>query len=218
MKLAGCHRITDESIINLVRQCPLILELDIASVPQLRDTSIYAMWLHTIHLRELKLGKNDNFTSGGIPDLPLLYYEPNESIIYHSSSNWISYIERERQLSSPSSPSILVRTPSARSRALTVDSYIDRDRDRLTTTTTMATKIDIGKLRPVAPIFDFLRIVDFTGCSLLDDQALWNLVKSAPKLRNLTLAKCVMLTDGGMEAIARLGKGLHYLHLGHVEK
>lgn len=211
MKLAGCHRLTDESIIQLVRSCPLILELDIASVPQLRDTSIYAMWLNSIHLRELKLGKNDNFTSGSIPDLPTLYYEPNDSITHYSNPLWINYLERNNYYAPLMSPTI-----TTRNRALTVDSYIKRDRDR--TESQSRGVVDINLLRPLASTFDHLRIVDLTGCANLDDQALINLVKSAPKLRNLTLAKCVKLTDLGMEAIARLGKGLHYLHLGHVDK
>jgi F-box and leucine-rich repeat protein GRR1 len=207
MKLAGCHRLTDDSIISLVQSCPLILELDIASVPQLRDTSIYAMWLNSIHLRELKLGKNDNFTSGAIPDLPTLYYEPNDSLLHYSNPLWIKHLERNNHYAALLSPAI------SRNRAMTVDSYINIKRERESRGV-----VDIQMLRPLAPTFDHLRIVDLTACSEFDDQTLINLIKSAPKLRNLTLAKCVRLTDLGMEHVAKLGKQLHYLHLGHVDK
>ncbi len=70
--------------------------------------------------------------------------------------------------------------------------------------------------RPVADTFKDLRLVDLTGCYSLGDVAIDNLVTNAPKLRNLTLAKCFGLTDAAVESIGRLGKHLHYLHLGHV--
>jgi F-box and leucine-rich repeat protein GRR1 len=205
MKLAECHRLTDESITELVRSCPLILELDIASVPQLRDVSIYVMWLNSIHLRELKLGKNVNITSGSIPDLSTLYFEPNESLVHYSNPTWVSWLERNEP------PGALTRSHSTRNRAFTMDSYIQRDRDT-------ERPVDLRSLRPLAPQFDVLRAVDLTGCTELDDRAVINLVRSAPKLRNLTLAKCARLTDVAMDAVAKLGKHLHYLHLGHVER
>jgi len=37
----------------------------------------------------------------------------------------------------------------------------------------------------------------------------------APRLRNLVLAKCKEITDTAVYAISRLGKNLHYVHLGH---
>jgi F-box and leucine-rich repeat protein GRR1 len=202
MKLAGCHRITDDSLIPLVRSCPVMLELDIASVPQLRSTSIYGMWLNTIHLRELKMGKNLNINSDAFPDLPFLYGEMTDDLVDSSNPAWVSYLERQAGDAES----------GRRNRASTVDSYIDRSRD------TGTPRIDINHLRPLAPTFDLLRVIDLTGCTELNDLALVNLVNSAPKLRNLTLAKCGKLTDVAMEAIAKLGKQLHYLHLGHVEK
>jgi F-box and leucine-rich repeat protein GRR1 len=210
MKVAGCHRLTDDSLIHLVRLCPLILELDLAGVPQLRDTSIYAMWLNSIHLRELKLGKIANLTSDAFPDLPLLYSEQDDEVLSLSNPGWIAYLERAADIAiaSPTLSSLDGR----RNRALTVDSYIDhgRDRDRRSTP-------DPNFLRPLAPIFDLLRVIDLTGCTELEDPALACLVNSAPKLRSLTLAKCAKLTDRGMSSVARLGKQLHHLHLGHVE-
>lgn len=97
-----------------------------------------------------------------------------------------------------------------RNRASTVDSYITLEREKA--------RFDLALLRPLAPTFDVLRMVDFTSCTELDDAALHNLVRSAPKLRKVTLAKCSKLTDRGMEAVARLGKQLHHLHLGHLVK
>jgi F-box and leucine-rich repeat protein GRR1 len=61
-----------------------------------------------------------------------------------------------------------------------------------------------------------LRIIDFTGCTELEDEGIERLVASGPRLRSLTLAKCEKLTDKSLASIGRLGKHLHYLHMGHV--
>ena len=44
------------------------------------------------------------------------------------------------------------------------------------------------------------------------------LAVAAPRLRNLVLAKCRQLTDRAVLAITRLGKNLHYIHLGHCSR
>jgi F-box and leucine-rich repeat protein GRR1 len=71
-------------------------------------------------------------------------------------------------------------------------------------------------LRPVSDTMEHLRQVDLTGCSEIGDIAIENLVTNASRLRSLTLAKCSSLTDVAIESVAKLGKHLHYLHLGHV--
>ena len=64
--------------------------------------------------------------------------------------------------------------------------------------------------------FDHLRYLDLTSLSLLTDDAVAGIVKYAPRIRNLILAKCVSLTDDAVFSICTLGKHLHYLHMGHV--
>ena len=61
-------------------------------------------------------------------------------------------------------------------------------------------------------------MLDFTGCSQIGDKAIERLVKLAPRTRDLTLAKCTRLTDDAVEHICKLGRHLHHLHLGHVDK
>jgi F-box and leucine-rich repeat protein GRR1 len=41
------------------------------------------------------------------------------------------------------------------------------------------------------------------------------LVKAAPRLRNVVLAKCVNITDRSLVYLSQLEHSLHYLHLGH---
>lgn len=75
--------------------------------------------------------------------------------------------------------------------------------------------MDLQLIRPVSLSFDQLRAVDFTNCRIGDDD-IEALVANAPQMRSVTLAKCSFLTDDAVYSIARLGKQLHYLHLGHV--
>lgn len=41
------------------------------------------------------------------------------------------------------------------------------------------------------------------------------IIDAAPRLRNLLLSKCRNITDAAIHSIAKLGKNLHYVHLGH---
>jgi F-box and leucine-rich repeat protein GRR1 len=66
--------------------------------------------------------------------------------------------------------------------------------------------------------FDHLRILDITNCSTISDAAIEGIVTHVPRIKNLILAKCTRLTDDAVYSIAKLGKNLHYLHLGHVSK
>lgn len=68
---------------------------------------------------------------------------------------------------------------------------------------------------PSGKIFEHLRILDLTSCSLLTDAAVQKIIDVAPRLRNLVLAKCRNITDIAVNAISKLGKNLHYVHLGH---
>ncbi|WVO13558.1 hypothetical protein L204_101179 [Cryptococcus depauperatus] len=75
----------------------------------------------------------------------------------------------------------------------------------------------IAMYRPLVATMEYLRVVDFTACTELGDQALDNLITNAPKIRQLTLNRCSKLTDKSLYSIGRLGKHLHNLHLGHVD-
>lgn len=50
----------------------------------------------------------------------------------------------------------------------------------------------------------------------LTDLAVDRIAATMPRIRNLVLAKCTGLTDASVFSLAKLGKHLHYLHLGHV--
>lgn len=64
--------------------------------------------------------------------------------------------------------------------------------------------------------YDHIRFLDLTSLINLNDNAVAGIVKHMPRIRNLVLAKCSNLTDDSLGSICKLGKYLHYLHLGHV--
>lgn len=72
------------------------------------------------------------------------------------------------------------------------------------------------RIIPAHTTLEFLRTVELTGCDGIGDLAVRNLVRNAPRLRHVNLAKCINLTDQAAFSIAELGKHLHHLHLGHI--
>lgn len=64
--------------------------------------------------------------------------------------------------------------------------------------------------------YDHIRFLDLTSLAKLSDEAVAGIVRHMPRIRNLVLAKCSNLTDDSLSHISKLGKHLHYLHLGHV--
>ena len=60
-----------------------------------------------------------------------------------------------------------------------------------------------------------LRQLDLMALQITDE-AVVGIVANAPKLRNLVLAKCSLLTDRAVRSIAGLGRHLQFLHLGHA--
>lgn len=172
--MGHCHRITDASIVPITRSCPLLIEIDLSHDPQITDASLYSIWLHLSHLRELKIVGNGDLTSAGFPNLAELAEE----------------IENETGTS------------------------IEQNRTDLP----WYALLNGRRIVPRATTFEHLRTVDLMSCASLDDEAVDNLVWNAPKIRHLVLAKCPELTDRSLESIARLGRHLHHLHLGHAAR
>ncbi len=79
---------------------------------------------------------------------------------------------------------------------------------------------DLHSLPGAIPLrsFDHLRVLDLTNCAHITDHAIEGIINNAPKIRNLVLAKCSLLTDETIYSISSLGKNLHYLHLGRVDR
>ena len=69
IKLVGCHRQTDATIIHLVQSCPLLIELDLGRIAQLTDAALQGVWLNSTHIRELRMNGNETITDEGFLDL-----------------------------------------------------------------------------------------------------------------------------------------------------
>ncbi|KAE8540539.1 hypothetical protein D1P53_003489 [Cryptococcus gattii VGV] len=170
IKFDKCHRITQKSLIPLIRACPLVLEYDLQDVISLSSSVLHNVFLHASHLRELRVNGCVSLDENCIPNLLDLCEMQDDGIAKASEAVGIKIDPAE----------------------------------------------GITMLRPVTTTFEYLRVVDMTGCTELGDKAVDNLVTNAPKLRQLTLSKCPSLTDKSLESIGKLGKHLHNLHLGHV--
>lgn len=192
MKLTGCHRLTDRAIFALVRNCPLLTELDIMSIPFLTNDSTIAVFLNAGCLRDLKIRETkftEKLDENAIPNLWELSRMDDQQL-FESVGSYPWYMT-----------------------GLT-GSQIEAMKRRSSRPPAIAPTL----LRPVRSSLNALRVVDFTSCRGLQDISVENLVSNAPQLRSLTLTKCDLLTDASLDSISRLGKYLHYLHLGHVDK
>lgn len=145
-----------------------------------------AIFLNAGSLRELRMNDNTIITYSCIPDLARVMQLDKRSLL-EAVGAYPWY------LTDAESPKAMARKSS-----------------------TAPLEMDVALLRPVTTSFYQLRVVDFTRCQQMGDQAIDNLVSNAPQLRSITLTKCVRLTDDAIHSITRLGKHLHYLHLGHV--
>jgi len=178
MKVNGCIRLTDKSLVAIARECHQLLEVDIADLAQCTSAAVHALLLNSVMLRELRVTRNSFLDSDGFPDLPAL----------------LEMDDRDSELAA-------IRAPAF---ATTHDPTLGTSR---------------GLLRMLMPRSDQLtqlRTIDLTDCREFTDTGLANLISSAPRIRALTLAKCVMLSDEGLKHIAKLGRCLHHLHIAHV--
>lgn len=192
MKLHGCHRLTDRAVVALVRHCPLLSELDIMGIPQLSNDSTLAVFLNAVCLRDLKMRESkdhEKLDDNAIPNLWELS-RMGESQLFDSLCTYPWYL-----------------TGSSAPKAQAISHRSSRPPN-----------VSASLLRPLRSTLDVLRVVDFTSCSGLGDLAVENLVCNAPQLRSLTLTKCDNLSDASLDSISRLGKYIHYLHLGHVNQ
>ncbi len=162
------------------------------------DESMRQIWLNSAHVRELRLNGNSRLTDDGFPrlrDLPTLPTPDNERAAFQLGRYGGAGIYMSDSESSDSTPAADDVEPS----------WPLGSAPMLRTT-------------PIARRFEYLRTLDLTGCDLLTDIAIDAIISNAPRIRTLTLAKCTSLTDASLEAISRLGKHLHYIHLGHVNQ
>jgi len=190
--------ITDVSIVLLSVNCPLLLEIDLGLCLSITSTSLQQLFRSSHNIRELCLNGCTSLTDEGFPDSTSLSLLSSTHSSSYSSAQASPLPSDSSSSGDPSRPSSPGPSPlSAPSGALI------RRPQPLTSP-------------PSLHSFDHLRYLDLTSLVLLTDQAIGGIIKFMPKIRNLILAKCGRLTDESLYEICKVGKHLHYLHLGHV--
>ncbi|RXK40704.1 hypothetical protein M231_01956 [Tremella mesenterica] len=193
-RVPSCLRITDDSLVPVINFNPHLLEVDLSDVEQLGNVSVYALFINCPYLRDVRLKGNALITDVAFPNLPELR-------------------EMDEEDSKKAAETLTIH-----------DTYIlpsHKKQDKEDNSPTPPQKVPLSALglyRPLVSNLDYLRAVDLSGCIHLGDDAVKNLVASAPRIRNLTLSKCTNLTDAAVESICNLGRNLHHLQLGHCNQ
>lgn len=198
IKLRKCDRLTDVPVILLARLCPLLLEVDLALCPSISSLATQQL-LRTCHsLRELSLPGCVALADDGFPDAERLQLVPSAS-------------------SSSSAPPLRENGHSPSDNGTAAAGEGDDNALVTSTGSPLARPLPL-RSPPALRAYDHLRYLDVTSCVSLTDRAIAGIVRYCPRLRNLMLGKCVRLTDDALYEVCKIGKHLHYLHLGHVNK
>jgi F-box and leucine-rich repeat protein GRR1 len=220
MKLCGCELIGDSALISLAQNCPVLLEVDLVNCPLITDSSVREMWKHSFHMRELRLAQCGMLTDLAFP-------APNSSIASSvggtGGSGQVATLQPQHTYyggseSAPASRGVSPFSAQDRSASMLQAAAHPRSDDVFPRTSSIPSLPPMHTHLRSIRMFDHLRVLDLTNCSTISDAAIEGIVSNVPRIRNLILAKCTRLTNESVYSISRLGKNLHYLHLGHVSK
>jgi F-box and leucine-rich repeat protein GRR1 len=190
INLGYCKKVTDEGIFALAHLCPLLRRVKLHGLTSLTNDSISALAKRCPLLLEIDLNLCNRVTDTAVRDLWKHCYHLRELRLSHVS-----------ELSDDAFP---VPPPAPKTNGNGVNPFPPQ-----------------AEIRTISPLllsrpFDHLRLLDLTSCAHLTDEAIEGIISNTPKIRHLTLAKCTSLTDDAVISVSKLGRYLHYLHLGHV--
>lgn len=189
--------LTDDAVISLALSCPLLLEVDLHGCISITDRTLWALFRNSSHLRELSLNNCSQITGDGFP-------QKDGKLIYIKGSDDPSLVGLK-----PLNVKVANLSNKAQDHSITASSSsLSLQSSALPLNTTLLS----------ARMFDHVRYLDLTGMIHLNDIAMAGIVTTMPHVRNLVLAKCSNLSDDSVFSICRLGKHIHFLHLGHVSK
>lgn len=235
LTLVGCGNISDDTIAKVLPNCPNLVALDLTNVVEVSDESILQLAASASRLQGINLGGCKKVTDIGVVALarscPLLrriklsgLTELTDESVCVLASECPLLLEIDLNgchRVSPKSVQDLWKM-SKHMRELRLSHCLDLRDEAFPVSPTIpdANLVAYASQQVVPPLrlpnlFDHLRMLDLT-CLPITDAAVDGIIYAAPKIRNLVLAKCGELTDKSVESICRLGKHLHYLHLGHA--
>ena len=189
LNLGACKLVTDEGVVAVANNCPQLRRIKLSGLELLTDNAVSALAVSCPVLLEIDLNCCERITDVSVRDLWTHSVHMREFRFSHCPEL------SDQGFPAPAKEIPPVPNPFPNSTSLMIPQH--------------------PPLKLPRP-FEHLRMVDLTACPDLTDDAVEGIVTNAPKIRNLVLAKCVGLTDAAVESICKLGKNLHYLHLGHA--
>ncbi|KAF1958388.1 RNI-like protein [Byssothecium circinans] len=215
LTLTNCFKLTDLSLIEMLKGNRSLLALDVTGLDSLTDGSMYTLAEHAVRLQGLNITNCKKITDASL----------------EAVAKSCKHLKRLKLngCSQVTDKSIIAFAQNCRY-ILEIDLHDCKNLEDESITTLLTEGPHLRELRlahcwritdqaflrlPHEATYDALRILDLTDCGELQDSGVQKIVQAAPRLRNLVLNKCRCITDRAVMAITRLGKNLHYIHLGH---
>ncbi|KAJ6258418.1 hypothetical protein Dda_6458 [Drechslerella dactyloides] len=172
LDLSGLVDVTDLSMAVISKNCKKLQGLNITNCKKTTDASMVAVAANCTHLKRLKLNECDQITNETI--MAFTKYCPN---LLELDLHKVNKITNQAVLDIFWKLSHLRELRLGHCELLTDAAF---------------TGI------PPRP-YESLRILDLTNCDKLTDDSVEHIVEMAPRLRNLVLAKCRLITDRAVE-------------------
>ena len=198
INLNKCKLVSDAGITAIAENAPLLRRIKLSGLSLLTDASVSALARKCPLLLEIDLTNCTTLTDLSIRDI-----WKHQT---HLRELQLSGIASLTDDAFPSPPAVPFSSRNNSNRPLVSPGLPTDERapDRL-------------PAFYLSAAFDHLRVLDLTCCSLLTDEAIEGIVTNCPKLRQVTMTRCSALTDEALVSLGKLGKNLHFIHLGHVQ-
>lgn len=215
LTLVNCTQLTHVPITKVLNNCDRLQSIDMTGVQDIQDDIIYALATNCTRLQGLYAPGCGNISEEAIvtllrscPMLKRIKFNNSENItndtILAMYENCKSLVEID-----------LHNCPNVSDKHLKLI-FAELSQLREFRISNAAGITDsLFELIPEDRHLDKLRIFDVTGCNAITDDLVEQMVKCAPRLRNVVLSKCLQITDASLRHLTKLGRSLHYIHLGH---
>ena len=201
INLSRCKLITDEGVLAVARSAPMLRRIKLHGLALITDVSVSAVARNCPLLLEIDLSNCTKLTDICVRDI---WQYQN-----HLREFQLSNITNLTDDAFPSPPPSVSTRSNIYGNPFPIAGRVD--------VSGSSGSEETPPLYLVQP-FDHLRILDMTSCSQITDVGIEGILSNCPKIRQIVLAKCTSLTDESLISVGKLGKNLHYIHLGHVSK
>ncbi|WVR03260.1 hypothetical protein IAU60_000251 [Kwoniella sp. DSM 27419] len=208
-KFAGCHRITERSLIPLIRSCPSLIELDFKDVIAVTDAVIYSLFLHTTYLYDLKLNGCTLLTENCIPDLFDLCSKGDDDIV--RAAAWAGLRSDDLTHLRPQVDAFdclraVDFTGCTNIGDQAVENLINNAPKLRSLTLAKCSKLTDLALQSIGKLGKHLHHLHLGHCELITDEGVAKLAKACGRLRYIDLACCELLTDDSVKELSNMPK------------